>query len=70
MTLVTYDLRSIPPLLRAWSERSKATAGVIFVDRKSIPANDIGGLVAALIRVWDVRGAEDWTNISWFLDRM
>ena len=36
-TLVTYDRRTIPPLLRSWAEAGQHHGGVIFVDEKTIP---------------------------------
>src|SRR5205823_586152 len=35
-TLVTYDLRTIAPLLKVWGEAGIAHAGVIFVDDRTI----------------------------------
>jgi hypothetical protein len=48
LALVTYDRRTIPPLLKTWAEEGRSHAGVIFVDEKSIAPADIGGLVWAL----------------------
>ncbi len=45
---VTYDRRTIPPLLKQWAEEGVSHAGVIFVDEKTISPADIGGLVSAL----------------------
>ena len=36
LTLVTYDRRTIPPLLKSWAEAGRAHGGVIFVDEKTI----------------------------------
>lgn len=44
LTLVTYDRRTIPPLLKTWTEEGRRHGGVIFVDEKTIPASDIGSL--------------------------
>jgi hypothetical protein len=43
LTLVTYDRRTIPPLLKAWAEAGRDHGGVIFVDEKTISHADIGG---------------------------
>jgi hypothetical protein len=32
LTLVTYDRRTIPPLLKTWAEAGRTHGGVIFVD--------------------------------------
>lgn len=51
LTLVTYDLRTIPPLLKIWAEEGQTHGGVILVDGKTIALGDIGGLTSALL-VW------------------
>lgn len=67
LTLVTYDRRTIPPLLKAWAEEGRWHDGVIFVDEKSIPPWDVGILVRALGRLWRERGKWDWTDRVCFL---
>jgi hypothetical protein len=62
LTLVTFDLRTIPPLLRSWAEQGIDHSGVILVDDRTIAQNDIGGLVAALCAVWKAQRDLDWTN--------
>src|SRR6516225_579256 len=52
LTLVTYDRRTIPTLLKAWAEEERKHGGVIFVDEKTISPADIGGLVRALIHLF------------------
>lgn len=34
LTVVTYDRRTIPPLLKSWIEEGRRHGGVIFVDDK------------------------------------
>ena len=67
LTLVTYDRRTIPPLLKLWTEEERSHGGVIFVDEKTISAADIGGLVRALISLVDEAGGMDWTDQVYFL---
>jgi hypothetical protein len=67
LTLVTYDRRTIPPLLKLWAEEDRSHGGVIFVDEKTISPADIGGLVRALILLMDEAGGMDWTNQVYFL---
>jgi hypothetical protein len=35
LTLVTYDRRTIPPLLKTWAEEAQSHVGVIFLDDKT-----------------------------------
>ena len=69
LTLVTYDRRTIPPLLKTWAEEERRHGGVIFVDEKTISPADIGGLVWALTRLARETGNWNWTNRIYFLRR-
>jgi hypothetical protein len=69
LTLVTYDRRTIPPLLKTWAEEGRKHGGVIFVDEKTISPADIGGLVRALIQLSKETGRWDWTDRVYFLRR-
>lgn len=69
LTLVTYDRRTIPPLLKRWVEEGQSHAGVIFVDEKTISPADIGGLVKALVIMVKQTRTWDWTNRILFLRR-
>jgi hypothetical protein len=69
LTLVTYDLRTIPLLLKTWAEEGRSHGGVIFVDGKTISPADIGGLVRALTDLYKEMGKWDWTNRICFLRR-
>jgi hypothetical protein len=68
-TLVTYDRRTIPPLLKSWAEAGQTHGGVIFVDEKTIPPADIGGLVQALAALAQQADTLDWTDRVCFLRR-
>jgi hypothetical protein len=68
-TLVTYDRRTIPPLLKTWAEAGQHHGGVIFVDEKTISPSDIGGQVLALTALAREAAAWDWTNRVCFLRR-
>ena len=50
-SLVTYDLRTIPTILKRWAEEGRSHAGVVLVDEKTIPPGDIGRLVLALLEL-------------------
>jgi hypothetical protein len=69
LTLVTYDRRTIPPLLKAWAEQGRQHGGVIFVDEKTILPAAIGELVTALNTLANEAGLWDWTNRIYFLRR-
>ena len=67
MTLLSFDLKTIPPLLRAWGERGIDHGGVIFVDHKSFAQNDVSGISKALSELWQLQSKLDWTNRCFFL---
>jgi hypothetical protein len=67
LTLVTYDRRTIPPLLKLWAEEARSHGGVIFVDEKTISPADIEGVVHALIALAREAGDMNWTNRVYFL---
>jgi len=69
LTLVTYDRRTIPILLKTWAEEGRKHAGVIFVDEKTISPADIGGLVRALSGLVKETGRWHWTDRVCFLVR-
>jgi hypothetical protein len=69
LTLVTYDRRTIPPLLKTWAEEERRHGGVIFVDEKTSSPADIGGLVWALTRLIGETARWDWTDRVYFLRR-
>ena len=67
MTLLSFDLKTIPSLLRAWGERGIDHGGVIFVDNKSFAQNDVRGISKAISELWELQGKDDWTNRCFFL---
>lgn len=67
LTLVTFDVRTIPPLLKNWAEQGSDHAGVIFVDRRSYAQNDVGGIARALALLWASHGRLEWRNRYFFL---
>ena len=66
LTLVTYDRRTTPPLLKAWAEEERSHGGVVFIDEKTISQSDIGGLVWALNKL-ATRPAEKVEKTTWHL---
>ena len=69
LTMVTYDRRTIPPLLKAWVEEGQPHGGVVFVDEKTISPSDFGGLIHALDELQDASKGSDWTGQVRFLRR-
>lgn len=69
LTLVTYDRRTIPPLLMELAETGREHGGVIFVDEKTLSPADIGGLVRALASLAKEAREWDWTSRICFLRR-
>lgn len=62
LTLVTYDQRTL------WKQASDLLAagcelcGIVFVDEQTIPPNNIGALMRALVWLWDSKRNEHWQN--------
>ena len=67
LTLVTYDTRTIVPLLKMWSEQGITHGGVIVVKASTIAQDNIGGLMRALVKLWTEYGDQEWTNASIYL---
>lgn len=67
LTLVSYDQKTIRPLLKDWAEQGIDHGGVVFVDTKTIAPQDIGGLVEALRGLWKSERRAEWTNRVVFL---
>lgn len=49
--LVTYDLRTIPPLLQVWAAQGLCHHGVIFIDERTYRPQDFAGIADALVRL-------------------
>lgn len=67
LTLVTYDLRTIPSLLKNWAEEGRSHGGVILVDGRTMAPSDIGGLVRSLNLLAREFGELDWADRACFL---
>jgi hypothetical protein len=68
-TFVTYDRRTIPPLLKQWAEAGREHGGIVFVDERTIPPSEIGGLIRALALLAREGAAWDWIDRVCFLHR-
>jgi hypothetical protein len=69
LTIVTYELRTIPSLLKHWAESGISHGGVIYVDQRTILPSDIGRLARALATVNQRYSEWDWTNQTLFLEK-
>lgn len=67
MTLVTYDQKTILPVLVQWGNAGTDHGGVIFVDSLSIAPNNFGALIRSLISLWDQSREMPWTNAVVYL---
>lgn len=68
-TLVTFDCRTIPELLKVWAETGQQHSGIVLIDDRTITQADVGGLVRALRRLIQDSGNEPWTDRVVFLKR-
>ena len=69
LTLVTYDVHTIRPLINEWAASGITHAGVIFVDRRTIQSDNFGLLIRAIERLWDREQHLTWTIRTRFLER-
>lgn len=69
LTLVTFDLATIPLLLAEKVALGEEHGGVIFISSKSFAQNDPGGLLRAIVQWWPEWSAASWTNRVEFLRR-
>ena len=66
-SLITYDQRTIAPLLLQWNRGGRSHSGVIFINRHTIAQSDIGAQVRGLAALWDATHTQDWTNAVAYL---
>jgi len=69
LSLVTYDQRTIRPILSLWAEEGRSHAGVIFIDEKTLAPGNIGGLVLALFELAEESQRWEWKDQVAFLRR-
>ncbi len=69
LTLVTYDLDTLPRLLGEFARGGHSHGGVIFISQRQIRSSDVGGLVRALAALVNESGNWDWTGRVAFLRR-
>ncbi len=66
-TLVSFDCKTIPSLLRALASSGRSHGGVVLIDDKTIAQQDVGGLVRALRVLMQQYGDEVWTDRCHYL---
>lgn len=66
-TLVTFDVNTIPALLRDKAMANEQHSGVIFISSKSFAQNDHAGLAQALSLMARSEAESNWTNRVMFL---
>ncbi len=64
---MTYDQKTIPPILMEWALSARHHIGVIFVDKSTVPSENIGALTQALITFYDKYLSLEWTDVVMFL---
>lgn len=62
LTFVSYDQKTIRPLLKTWAESGVPHTGIVFVDHKTIAPQDFGQLLASLCRLWRSEKHASWQN--------
>jgi hypothetical protein len=67
LTLVTYDLATIPPVLVSLAASGESHAGVVLIDEQTIPTSDFGGLVRAIVALCSRAADWEWTDRVVFL---
>ena len=69
MALVTYDQKTITPLLIRWAAEERTHAGVILIDQRTIASHDSPAIARALIALYAEQQSNDWTNQTQHLKR-
>jgi hypothetical protein len=64
---VTFDLRTIPDLLRFWAAEQRPHSGLIFGDENTVRPNNPGAVAGAIARLAGEIGDADTTNLIRFL---
>lgn len=70
LTLVTFDVNTIPAIVGEMAEAEESHAGVVFVSIRTFAQNNYGALARALAAFWRKSKGEDWTNRVVFLQKV
>ncbi|MSQ14704.1 MAG: hypothetical protein EXR50_02430 [Dehalococcoidia bacterium] len=65
--LVTYDLKTVPLLLKEWPETRPHHGGVVLIDEKTLRPIDVGGILKALQTLVREHADEEWRDRAVFL---
>lgn len=65
--LVTYDLATIPDLLRRWMQEDRPHSGLLFADKNTVRPDAPGEVAAAITLLAVEIGPADTTNLVRFL---
>ena len=67
LTLVSYDVNTNPLLLMRLANEAFVHGGIVFVHNATIRSNDYGGLMRALIQLYDAEKEAEWKDRLYFL---
>lgn len=67
LVVVSYDQRTLLPLVKIWAEAGVNHGGMVLVDQRTIDPRNIGRLVGALCELWEMEHRTDWSNRIVFL---
>ncbi len=69
LTLVTYDQRTLVPLVKLLADHGLSHSGIVLIDERTVHPASIGDLVRALEQLWDRDRDLDWTDRVIYLTR-
>ncbi|MGK0189066.1 MAG: hypothetical protein ACI9R3_004883 [Verrucomicrobiales bacterium] len=70
LTLVTFDVTTIPAILQEIAMNGGSHGGVIFVPSRRISQNDYGQIAKRLVALWRIHANEEWKDRVAYLPPM
>jgi hypothetical protein len=67
LTLVTYDLKTVPIALSEFGAKGLLHGGAVLIDNRSVPNNAFGPLTRSIVRFLDAFGDSDGRGCVYFL---
>lgn len=67
VTLVTFDVTTIPTLLQELAIQGRSHGGILFIPSRRIPQNDYGSLAKRIVAFWKSYGTQEWVDRVAFL---